>query len=113
MAIHICTRKQERPQINNLTLSTETRKRTNQAQHQKKEENYLEQKEINTIENEKKAEKFNQAKSCFLKRQAKCTNLQINSPRKKKIGEPKLNNMRYERRDTITDTTEIQRTLRE
>ena len=67
--------------------------------------------EINEIETKKTLEKINETESCFLKKINK-----IDKPlarlTKKKRGKAQINKVRNERGEVKTDTTEIQRIMR-
>ena len=116
IAIQAHLRKQEKAQINELTLNLKQLKREEQTRPQvsnsRRKEIIKIRAEINEIETKKSIEKINETKSWFFEKINK-----IDKPLarliKKKRERTQINKIRNEKGEVTTDTTEIQRILRE
>ena len=114
IAIQAYLKKQEKSQINNLTLhlkQLEKEEMKNPSDSRRKE-NFKIQAEINGKETEETIAKINKAKSWFLERKNK-----IDKPLarliKKQREKNQINKIRNENGEITTDNTEIQRIIRD
>ena len=110
IAIQSYLRKQEKSQINNLILHLKQLEKEEQSSRRK--EIIKIRAEINEIETKKRITKINETKSWFLEKTNK-----IDKPLarliKKKRERTQINEIRNEKGEVTTDTTEIQRSIRD
>ena len=114
IAIQAYLKKQEKPQINNLTLQLKQWQKEEQRKPKvsRRKEIINIRAEINEIETKKTIAKINKTKSWFFEKINK-----IDKPLakliKKKRERTQINKIRNEKGEVITDTAEIQRIIRD
>ena len=113
IAIQYYLRKQEKSQINNLTLYVnQLEKEQTKPEVSRRKEIIKIKVEINKIEMKKTIEKISETKSCFFEKIIK-----IDKPLsrliKKKRERAQIDKVRNEKGEVTTDTTEIQRIIRD
>ena len=114
IAIQSHLKKQEKSQINNLTLHLKQLKKEEQRKPKvsRRKEIIKTRAEINEIEMKKTIAKINKTKSCFIEKINK-----IDKPLarliKKKREKTQINKNRSEKGEITTDTAEIQRIIRD
>ena len=114
IAIQAYLKKQEKSQINNLTLylkELEKEKQTKPKVSRRKEIIKV-RTEINEIETQKITAKINKTKSCFFEKINK-TDKPLARLNKKKSERTQINKIRNEKGEVTTDTAEIQSILRD
>ena len=106
------SKKQEKSQINNIIYHLKELEKEEQNLVSRRKEILKIREEINKIEIKKTIEKINKTKSWFFKRLNN-----INKPlarlTKKKRERTQINKVRNEKGDITTNTTEVQKTIRE
>ena len=113
-AIQSYLKKQEKSQINNLSLDLKQLEKEAQRKPKvsRREEIIKIRAEINEIETKKTIAKINETESCFFEKINK-----IDKPLarliKRKWERTQINKIRNEKREVTTDTTEIQRMIRD
>ena len=109
IALQVYLKKQEKTQINNLTLHLKNLKKNKQNQNQGKEGNIVIKikAEINEIESKKMIQKINESKSWFFKKINKIGKA-LTRLIKKKREMTKINKIRNERGDITTNTKKRQ-----
>ena len=113
IAIQAHLKKQEKNQINNLTLHLKQleKRRNEETQGQQKKINHKNQAEINEKETKETTAKINKPKSWFFENTNK-TDKPLARVIKKKRAKNQVNRTRKENGEITTDNTEIQRILR-
>ena len=114
IAIQAYLKKQEKSQINNLTLHLKELEKEEQTKPKvsRKKDIIKIRREINEIETKKTISKINKTKSRFLEKINK-TDKTLARLIKKKREKTQINKIRNEKGEVTTDTTEIQSILRD